>query len=154
MTDLETALNSIDEELIGLLSPLIETGDITELVFGVKSRNTPTPPFIRIAYLKDAKCDNTTIGSIGNREEWNQPIHIGSTVKEIDSPEQGFRDARALISKARTQILNNRQLNIPEIVRKIDSDTIQTVPYPFGKKMNLYGAGTILNINFVINNKI
>jgi hypothetical protein len=154
MVTLATALNSIDGAITGYLAPMITNQDITEIVFGTKDRKAPTPPYIRIAYIEDAKCDNTTIGTASNREEWNQPIHIGSVVKELDNPQTGFQEARSLISIARGYLLQNRQFGLPNIVRKVDSSTIKTVPYPFDKKRTLYGAGTILNINFIINNTI
>jgi hypothetical protein len=74
-------------------------------------------------------------------------------VKELESPQQGFRDARAILSDARGYLLADRQFGLPNIVRKVDSTNIKTVPYPMGKKMSLYGAGTVLNINFIINNE-
>ncbi len=154
MTDLETALNAIDGTVDAILNPLVESGDATEIVYGTKDRKAPEPPFIRVAYIDDATIETTTIGGMGNNEAWIQPIRIGSTIKELDNPRLGFKTARALISKARNLLLANRQFYLPEIVRNVDSSKIQTVPYPFGKKSTLYGAGTILNVHFIIDNKI
>ena len=152
MVTLATAFDNIENAILGLLAPMITNGDITEIVIGTKDRKAPKPPYIRIAYIKPATCENTTMGTIGNKESWIQPIHIGSVVRELDEPYAGFGEARELISIARGYLLADRQLGVPDTVRTVNSTEIVTVPYPIGKKMTLYGAGTVLNVNFIVNN--
>jgi hypothetical protein len=152
MTDLETAMNLIDTQLDQIMHPLMENGTITQIIFGVKTRRTPKTPFLRVVYGTATILD-TNMGSTGQHETWIQPVKIGSTVEELENPQKGYRHARTIISQARNLLLTNRQLNLPEIVRKVDSSELVTVPFPFGNKNTLYGAGTTLNIIFMINNQ-
>lgn len=152
MTDYEEALTMMSNSVETILTPLVEDETIAELVIGPKSRGAPLLPYIKCLY-GDAECDTTTLGSLGNREVWMIPLMVGSTVKELENPQTGMILASSLVSKARNLLLTNRQLNLPSIVRKVDSYKIQNVPYPFGKKKTLYGAGTILNIYFIIDNQ-
>lgn len=128
---------------------MIDAGDIKEIVYGTKTRTTPKPPFLQVVY-DTATCDNTTFGQV---ETWTQPIKIGSTVKENKDPQVGFNNARALISDARNYLLANRDFGIPGVVRTVKSTEIITVPFPFGDKLALYGAGTTIELIFIINNE-
>jgi len=150
MTDLENAIDAIDIQLDSILNPLVLDEIITTIAYGTKWREKPDPPFLQTVY--DTADINET-GSTGRREYWNQPIKVGSTVKNTDDPKEGFREARRIVSKARNLLLAERQLGIPEIVRTVESSKIVTVPFPFGGKTSLYGAGTTLNIFFMIDNK-
>ena len=152
MTDLEAAIDAIDNQLDSILNPLVLDETVTKIAYGTKWRRgeKPDPPFLQIVY-DEAVIDET--GSTGRREYWKQPIKIGSTVKNTDDPKEGFREARRIVSKARNLLLADRQFGIPEIVRTVESTKIVTVPFPFGDKTSLYGAGTVLNVFFMIDNK-
>jgi hypothetical protein len=152
MTDLRTALTQITDSINTTLTSLVTSGDIEEVIIGSKKRGNLKYPHIKFIF-DIAKCNNTTIGSIGNNEAWTLPVKIGATVKEIESPEDGMIEAAGLVSDARNLLLSDRQLGIPSVVRKVDSDSIEIVPFPFGKKKTLYGAGTVLNVVFIINNE-
>lgn len=152
MTDFEDALTQISDSIETSLNTLISDDTVSEVIVGSKTRGALQYPYLKFIY-DIAKCDNTTIGSIGNNEAWTVPVRVGAVVKETDSPQTGMIAAASIISKARNLLLTDRQLGIPNIVRKVDSNEIQIVPYPFGKKKTLYGAGTILNILFIINNE-
>jgi len=73
-------------------------------------------------------------------------------VKEPLEPVDGVLSAADIVSKARTLLLSNRQLNLPQLVRKVDSTSIEMLPYPIGKKRTLYGAGARFKVYFVIDN--
>lgn len=156
MTSIGTAITTINTRLTEVLTPLITDNKIRSIEHGTRFTKPPDPPYLQIVYGK-LKIDNTTIGGMGNNEAWQVPIHIGSTVKELENPSNGYMNTLNIISEARDLILTNRQLGLPNIIRKIDSNEIDLVPYPFtlakNGKRTLYGAGTILDLLIIINNK-
>lgn len=151
MTDYYQALTNIEGSLNTILTPLQDDGTVEDLFFSEKSKGTPGLPFLNILFFPTT-IDMTTIGSIGNNESWILDLRIRAVVKEIESPMNGVRAAADIVSKARNLILTNRQLNLPNLVRKVDSKSIEIVPYPINKKKTLYGAGAQFNVHFVINN--
>lgn len=153
MTDLGTAFSTINNQVIELLNPLINDGTINEIVFGGKSRGAPKPPSLGVIPDEDLDCDSTTLGSTGNVEAWFYPLRIRGLFKEMNNPVDGYNGAFNITSKARNLILAQRQLQIPLIVRKVDSSRVRVVPFPLNKKMTLYGADAHFKIFLVVNNK-
>lgn len=139
-----------------ILKPLLDDEEVTEIIIGEKTRGVPEAPYISVV-LDTANLEQTT--SLGGTESWTIPVKIKAIVREPDEPLRGRSIARSLISKARTLLLSSRQLNTPEIVRKVDSNQIVVPPYPFALTTNkkaqriYYGAGAILNVLVLIDNK-
>ena len=85
------------------------------------------------------------MGGIGQLESWNVEIKL-RVVNRESNPRIGMNKAMEIISKAREYLLDDRQIGIPAIVRKIDMTKIEPVPYPLDKKKTLYGATGTFNV--------
>ena len=151
MTDLATAFSTIHTAIETILTPLISDETITGIQLGGKQREKINPPSLGIIPLT-MDIMQTSIGS-GKREGWIYPIRIRGLYKEITNPQTGFAGALNIVSEARNLILAERQLNTPQIVRKVDSDKIEIIPFPIGKKSSLYAADAYFKIYYIINNE-
>jgi hypothetical protein len=151
MTNILTAIKKIQTQLNILLKPLKNEGLVEELVFGKKTRGKTVLPNLKIVF-GDANRDTSTIGSIGNRTMYTMDLILISTVKNITNPYQGDLDALNIISRAQNILLNNRHLNIPNIVSSVEDSVIKQDPQSWNEKITLYRRGTILKISFIVDN--
>lgn len=159
--NLEDALELLNSTLETILTPLTlpgepleEGGDpvdplIKELIFGPKVRGTPEVPHLKVIYGPITP-NLVTMGSIGNREAWDLELKLGAVVKEGGDPVTGQLKAVKILSAARDLILADRTLGIRPLVRTVESTGIEIVPYPFGKKQTLYGAGHRFKIALIL----
>ncbi len=150
-SDFESALRAISDSIETSLTTMVTDGTVEEVIFGTKTRGTINYPNLQFKF-DIMKIDMTTMGSIGNIEAWKVPVRIAAIVKEVNDPQDGMITAAGIISTARNLLLVDRQLGIPTVVRKVDSKEIEIIPYPLNKKKTLYGAGTILEVLFIITN--
>lgn len=156
MTDFKDALDSIMDVTDSYAQILLNTNVINSYIYGSKYRDKIKLPLLQIAF-DTVKPTIETMGS-GSRETWQLPLMVGCTVKELENPRNGFLTAANIISQFRNLILEHpRNMTTPSIIRKVDSAGINLVPYAFSSpkikgKNTLYGAGTTINVYFVIDN--
>jgi len=151
MTNLEEALDGIFTQFISILQPMIADSQIKSIEQGAKTRGAPEMPHLKL-FFGPIIVDNTTMGSIGNKESWIAEVRLISNVKELDEPKDGFISAVTLISNARKLLMAQRQLGLETIVRRVDSKSIDLVPFGYGQKGTVYSAGAIFRVVFVIDN--
>lgn len=153
--DFGQALTAIKGTVNTILTPFVEDETVKDLFFTTRSKGTPRLPFLNVLFYP-SRLDMTTIGSIGNNESWILDMRIRAVVKEKGEPVEGVLSAADIMGQARTALLFDRQLNLPNLVRKVDSSQIDVLPnsftLPYFKKATLYGAGAQFNVHFVIDN--
>jgi hypothetical protein len=151
MPNILEAITSIQEQLKLLLTPLVDTGLVEELVFGKKSRGKIRLPNLKIVF-GDATRDSTTLGAVGNKSMYQMDLILISTVKNLEDSYQGDLDALNIISQAQTILLRNRHLNIPQIVHSVEDNVIKQDPQSWSDKITLYRRGTVFQLNFIVEN--
>jgi hypothetical protein len=153
--DFGQALNAIKGTTETILTPFLEDETVNDLFFTTRSKGTPQLPFLNVLFYP-SRLDLTTMGSTGNNEHWILDMRIRCVVKNLEDPITGVLLAADIMGQARNAILADRQLNLPNLVRKVDSTSIDVLPnsftLPYFKKATLYGAGSQFNVHFVIDN--
>lgn len=153
--DFGQALTAIKGTVETILTPFVEDETVKDLFFTTRSKGTPQLPFLNVLFYP-SRLDMTTIGSVGNNESWIMDMRVRAVVKNLEDPIEGVLSAADIMGQARTALLFDRQLNLPNLVRKVDSNQIDVLPnsftLPYFKKATLYGAGAQFNVHFVIDN--
>lgn len=151
MASLKEATAEIKERLEDKHRSLITDGTIKQLIFGKKNKGKLELPNLKIV-LGDAQRVNESLGSIGNRSEYKADLVLISTVKNTDDPWLGDVEALDILTKSLNIILADRHLGIPDIVSRIEDNSIKIDPDSWNDKVTLYKRGSVLNLNFIVDN--
>ena len=146
---LDEALNGILEASADLLREaavvkgLLE--GVTTVVRGDRARPTPRPPSIWI--YPEGATPNHRAMSI--REEWDLSLILVAQVQN-DNPDEGYQQVTALAAKARSVMLRDRTLGMPELVRDVKSGRFEPSG-PWHREGNMFGAGAVVVVTFITN---
>lgn len=116
--------------------------EIESVRLGDRSKPSPEPPVVWIMPDTAHIFQETSLV-----ETWALPIVLSVVYLERDDPELGYKNANRLAALARSVVIKDRRLGLPDFVQDV-----QSVAYIPSKSElrdgNLYGAGTIVNIHF------
>jgi len=137
LTTVESRLRTATEG-DGLLS------GVEEIVRGDRARPRPATPAVWIF----AETANPDHGQSSLHEMWRIPIVLTPIVKS-DNPTKGYSEATRLAARARSVILNDKQLGSPSLVRDIKSGRFECSA-PWHNDGNLYSAVAVIDVVFIL----
>lgn len=129
-----------------------ETGEggklegIKDVIIGERGGVAKKEPCIYII-PGEATCDHT-IHTI--TETWEFNISLVSVVMMVKKPEEGIRKANSYVTKARSLLLEDRSLGLRDFVQDTISVSFQPARRAYSGNNNLYGAGVLMKIRFLI----
>lgn len=145
---LDEAIGQILDSIEEALTNATEEGELLEgvqsIVRGDRARPRPLTPAVWI-FAETANPDYTRTSL---HEIWTLPIVL-TPIIQSEIPEEGYKEATKLAARARSVVLNDRLLGLPDVVRDCKSGRFEPSA-PWHNEGKLYSAVAVVTVIFLI----